>query len=138
MADPNSSVPFFLCGTLLMAEQFRTFEWSSTPLGSASTWSPTLQSMVQLLIASRQPMFLVWGEQRTYLYNDAMIPIMGSKHPAGFAAPMHEVWSEALSAISPLIVRAFEGDAIHQTGVPFRSTVAASSRTAISTFHIHP
>jgi hypothetical protein len=34
------------------------------------------------MLASPQPMFMAWGPARTWLYNDAFIPILAAKHPA--------------------------------------------------------
>ncbi|WP_375452175.1 ATP-binding protein [uncultured Devosia sp.] len=72
--------------------------------------------MLQLLLASKQPMFLAWGAERTWLYNDAFVPIMGRKHPALLGRPMQAVWDEAWTSLEPLVQRAFQGEAIHQTG----------------------
>jgi hypothetical protein len=35
-------------------------------------------------LGAAQPMFLVWGPERIFLYNDAFIPFAGRKHPAAF------------------------------------------------------
>jgi PAS domain-containing protein len=113
---PDEAVPFFLSGDSSMALQVRSFDWEASPLGQPSSWSPTLKAMAQLLLASKQPMFLVWGSDRTWLYNDAMIAIMGRKHPAALGRPIQEVWSEAWSLLEPLVKRAFDGEPIHQTG----------------------
>jgi hypothetical protein len=34
-------------------------------------------TLLDLILASGQPMFLVWGLKRTWFYNDAFIPIAG-------------------------------------------------------------
>ena len=58
------------------------FDWSETPLGPMSHWSPTLVALVDVVIASKQPMCLAWGSDQIWIYNDAFVPILGSIHPA--------------------------------------------------------
>jgi hypothetical protein len=70
-----------------MGRLIRAFDWSETPLGRPSEWPQALKTLVNLLLASKQPMFLGWGPDRTWLYNDAFIPILGRKHPAALGRP---------------------------------------------------
>ncbi|MFC4520844.1 hypothetical protein [Cupriavidus pinatubonensis] len=64
-----------------MAERIRTFDWSATPLGPIESWSPTLRSMVRIMLANRFPHILWWGPSYIQFYNDAYRPIPGTKHP---------------------------------------------------------
>ena len=64
-----------------MGKRVRAFDWASTALGSPEQWPVSLRTLVNLLLASTQPMFVAWGPERTWLYNDAFIPILGRKHP---------------------------------------------------------
>ncbi|CAN5366630.1 response regulator [soil metagenome] len=93
----------------------RDFDGRATPLGPTATWPPTLKTLVEFLLRSSQPMFLAWGATRTWIYNDAFIPIAGRKHPASLAAPASEVWAEAWSDIQPMFDRVFAGESIHMT-----------------------
>ncbi|MDB5587553.1 MAG: hybrid sensor histidine kinase/response regulator [Devosia sp.] len=108
--------PQFLSGASEMAQRIRAFDWSSSPLGVPETWPAGLQTLVQLLLTSKQPMFLAWGSERTWLYNDAFIPIAGRKHPISMGLPSSEVWAEAWSDLRPLFDSVFAGEAIHMTG----------------------
>jgi signal transduction histidine kinase/CheY-like chemotaxis protein len=116
VADDLSELPFFVAGDSVQGREIKRFDWGSTPLGHPSIWSPNLRAMVQLLLASKQPMFVAWGPERTFIYNDGYIPIMGSKHPAQLGKPSAMVWSEAWPLLGPLFDRVFEGEPIHQTG----------------------
>ncbi len=49
----------------------REGDWSCTPLGPPSTWSPILRSTVRLVHDAPGPMFLSWGPDRIPIYNDA-------------------------------------------------------------------
>ena len=50
-----------IVGTGEMADLIRDFDWKSTSLGALETWSDTLVTTVNLLLASRHPMFFVVG-----------------------------------------------------------------------------
>ena len=101
-----------------MRSRIAGFDWSSTPLGPMSSWSHTLAALVELLLNSGQPMFIVWGTERIFIYNDVFIPIAGHKHPSLLGQPAHEAWSEAWAELKPLYDRTFAGEAISMTGFP--------------------
>ena len=48
----------------------RTFDWSQTPLGDSSEWPQSLKAIVQILLTSRLAMWMGWGPDLTFLYND--------------------------------------------------------------------
>ena len=95
-----------------MGSRIRAFEWSGTPLGRPSDWPQALKTLVNLLLASKQPMFLGWGRDRTWLYNDAFTPILGRKHPAALGRPSMEVWAEAREILEPMFARVFAGEPV--------------------------
>jgi hypothetical protein len=70
-----------------MGQRIRAFNWSLTPLGPPEDWPQALKTLVNLFVASKQPMFLGWGPERTWLYNDAFIPILGRKHSSALGQP---------------------------------------------------
>ena len=57
-------------------------------------------------------MFMAWGPDRTWLYNDAFTPILGHKHPSALGRPSREVWSEAWHVIEPMFDRVFDGEPV--------------------------
>jgi PAS domain S-box-containing protein len=58
---------------------------------------------------SGQPMFLAWGPQLSFLYNDAYVPILGARHPDALGHPFREVWSEVWDELLPMVNRALAG-----------------------------
>ncbi len=46
-------------------------------------------------------MAIYWGPDYTLLYSDAMIPVLGSKHPAALGQPASKVWSEIWDVLRP-------------------------------------
>lgn len=110
MTDPSPAVLAFPHVQSAMSARVRAFDWSITPLGPIAQWPFVLRFAVETMLSSRFPACLAWGPERTLFYNDAYLPIMGSK-PEGLGRPISEVWSEAWPSIQPLVDKAFAGEA---------------------------
>jgi PAS domain S-box-containing protein len=87
----------------------RAKDWSQTPLGPVTSWSPALRMIVNFLLANRFPQLLWWGPEFCSIYNDAYIPILGTKHPWALGRPVREVWNEIWDILRPLIETPFSG-----------------------------
>ena len=87
-----------------MAELTRGFDWGKTVLGPVESWSDTLVTTVNLILASRHPMFLWWGPDLIQFYNDGYRPsIRGDKHPSAVGQRGIECWPEIWPIIGPQI-----------------------------------
>lgn len=85
------------------------FDWSSTPLGPAATWPDSLKAVVRILLTSRFPMWMAWGPDLTFFYNDAYRrTTLGKKHPWALGRPAAEVWHEIWKDIGPRIRQVME------------------------------
>ncbi len=93
-----------------MATRLRAFDWSKNVLGPPSGWPAALKMAVAICIDSRFPMFVWWGPDRIKLYNDAYIPMLGTRHPAALGQPAASVWPEIWDVVGP------EADAVMQRG----------------------
>ncbi len=47
-----------------------------------------------MMLTSRFEMWLGWGPDLAFFYNDAYVPTLGIKHPHALGRPMEEVWRE--------------------------------------------
>ena len=54
-----------------MGEIISTHDWSATPIGIIDIWPLALRSTLGIMLNSKFPMFLFWGEELTCFYNDA-------------------------------------------------------------------
>ncbi|HEY0195259.1 MAG TPA: ATP-binding protein [Kofleriaceae bacterium] len=81
--------------------RMRELDWSTTPLGPPSRWPHSLRTCLRIILTSRQPMFVWWGDQLINFYNDAYCAILGGKHPAALARPASEVWREIWGEVGP-------------------------------------
>ncbi|HEU4329396.1 MAG TPA: ATP-binding protein [Roseiflexaceae bacterium] len=98
-----------LAGGGEMGERMRAFDWSQTPLGPVESWPQSLKTAVRIMLTSRQPIWLGWGEQLIKLYNDPYRAIVGGKHPAALGQPAAVVWREIWDAIGPMLQTATQG-----------------------------
>lgn len=88
-----------------MAARCRHFDWTSTPLGPVSTWSPSLRTTVSILLESRNPMFLWWGPELVQIYNDAYAPSLGfgDRSSRALGAKGRDFWTDIWEVIGPQI-----------------------------------
>ncbi len=85
-------------------------EWSNTPLGPYSQWSQQLLTTLNIMLDSRFPMFLFWGEQMICFYNDAYRPYLGNggKHPSILGTGIRETSPESWPVIGPYLTKVME------------------------------
>ncbi len=76
-ADPLSFLP---TGSAIGA-LVRSIDWSKTALGAVDGWPQSLRTSVSICLNSRFPMLIWWGPELVKIYNDAYVPILGTKHP---------------------------------------------------------
>jgi len=71
-----------------LGERIRSFDWSKTPMGPISAWPQSLRTAVRILITSRYSMWMGWGPDLIFLYNDAYArQTLGKKHPWALGRP---------------------------------------------------
>src|SRR3984885_4507174 len=88
----------------------RAMDWSRTALGPVETWPQALRTSVRILLTSRQPMFVWWGDELINLYNDAYKTIVGGKHPEALGQPASVVWHEIWDDVGPRLRMAVENN----------------------------
>ncbi|HVG81446.1 MAG TPA: HAMP domain-containing sensor histidine kinase, partial [Methylomirabilota bacterium] len=106
-AEPERPV----AGNSELAQLMRAFDWAGTPLGEPKTWPQSLKTAVGIMLASRQPIWIGWGPELIYLYNDPYKSIIGGKHPWALGKPTSVVWREIWQDIGPMLSQAMGGDA---------------------------
>ena len=78
-------------------------DWSATGLGKPESWPEALKAPLRLMLMSRFEMWLGWGRDLNFFYNDAYIPTLGLKHPDALGPPMADVWKEVFDAVKDRI-----------------------------------
>jgi signal transduction histidine kinase len=93
---------FLACGGE-MGRLMRAKRWADTPLGPPETWPQSLKTVVRILLSSRYAMWMGWGDDLSFFYNDAYRPTLGVKHGWALGASAREVWTEIWPDIGPRI-----------------------------------
>ena len=102
---------YFFSDVSEVGHLMQTMDWSASPLGAPTTWPQSLSTVVDLILDSKFPMFLAWGPELSFLYNDAYSEILGDKHPNALGMPFKEIWHEIWSDLTPVINDALSGRA---------------------------
>ena len=92
-----------------MRELVSSFDWSTTPLGPVESWPQSLRTVVGILLSSRYAMWMAWGPELTFLYNDTYGQVtLGKKHPWALGKPARQVWKEIWPEIGPRIQKVLD------------------------------
>jgi PAS domain S-box-containing protein len=108
--SPIGHTPGFLAGGGELGALTRAHDWSKTPLGDPETWPRSLQTAIRIMLASRQAIWIGWGPELLYFYNDPYKSIIGGRHPWALGRPTAEVWREIWHEIGPLLETAMSGE----------------------------
>src|SRR5579872_7491094 len=109
VSQDRTATPGFVRGGGALGQLVREFDWAKTPLGALDTWPQSLKTVVRVLLASRFAMWMSWGPELTFLYNDDYARMtLGKKHPWALGKPSREVWKEIWGDIGPRIHRVLE------------------------------
>jgi hypothetical protein len=100
---PRNSQLSFLAGGGAVGALCRTKSWSETSLGAPQLWPQSLKTVVRIVLSSRYQMWMGWGPDLAFFYNDAYRPTLGVKHEWALGASAREVWREIWPDIGPRI-----------------------------------
>jgi PAS domain S-box-containing protein len=64
---------------------------------------------IRIMLTSRQPIWIGWGPELIFFYNDPYKSIIGGKHPVALGQPTSTVWREIWADIGPLLATAMTG-----------------------------
>ena len=105
----------------------RAKDWSATPLGPESSWSPALRSSLLHVLWSAFPNVVLWGPGLVQLFNEAYLDLIGGDGLAALGCPPREASTHGSVGSAPLFQRVFAGETISREGAAF--PVTRSGRT---------
>lgn len=101
----------FLDGGGEMGALMRAHDWSTSSLGDPAHWPQSLRTAVRVLLNTKHPMYIFWGEDGACLYNDNYrLSIGPERHPCSLGRPAREVWDEIWHLIGGQIEQVMRGD----------------------------
>lgn len=93
-----------------MRAQIAALDWSSTGLGPRSEWPGSLETIVNLMLDSIEPMVIWWGVDCIQLYNDAYAPRVDRPgQPSALGQPTIVTWQHGWASIAPLVALILAG-----------------------------
>ncbi|WP_420132310.1 ATP-binding protein [Rhodopseudomonas sp.] len=108
-ADGSAGAENLFLGRGELTALSRNFDWQATALGPPENWPQALKTAVRIMLTSQQPIWIGWGRDLIFFYNDAYKAIIGGKHPWALGRPTREVWHEIWDDIAPLLAKATSG-----------------------------
>ncbi len=117
-----------------------SFDWASTPLGESSAWPDCLKTIVRMMLSSKFAMWMAWGPELTFLYNDAyQRSTLAQRHPWALGKPARDVWPEIWTEVWPRIERVLEtGEASWDEGLFLLLTRSGFPEETYHTFSYSP
>ncbi len=94
---------------LLDRAKFERHAWEQTPLGARERWPGQLHFLCELLLCSEQPMFLLWGSERAFIFNRAYQALWRGRTLEGLGRPIHDVAGDNWEQLKPLVEKVFAG-----------------------------
>ena len=93
-----------------LRRSYQEVDWSATPVGPISFWSPAMLNAVDLALHTQFPVALFWGPEFVVLYNEAFVRLIADKHPAALGTPARDVFPEAWDVIGPMMEGVLAGE----------------------------
>jgi hypothetical protein len=122
-----------------MAARMQSFDWSKTPVGPVEQWPQSLKTTVRIMLTSRYAMWMAWGPDLTFFYNDAYTPTLGNKHAWALGEPASKTWTEIWSDIGPRIKRVLQtGEATWDEGLRLLLERSGYAEETYHTFSYSP
>jgi len=119
-----------------IAQHISDLDASRTALGPQREWPEPLRLAVRVMLASREPMCLWWGEERVNLHNEACAALLGAGHLAALGVPAAEAWAHLwprLGATAEAALHRGEGFMTEPLAMPIeRGDAAAEAHIAVS------
>lgn len=85
----------WLMGESLTAKRIRTRDWSNTLLGARDAWPSPLRNILNVVMASKVPMVVLWGPELVTFHNDACLEIFAERAEIILGSYAPNTWPEA-------------------------------------------
>jgi signal transduction histidine kinase/ActR/RegA family two-component response regulator len=116
--DPARPSPFAGGGTA--GAEIAAVTWHDHPLGDPAHWPPQLVSMLATVLASPQPMFLAWGADLHFFFNDGYRPLLGARADGAQGRRFRDLWAAEWPDLEPVVARAIVGEGVKYEEWPLR------------------
>ncbi len=116
------SAPQFLQSRQPIGPEIARTDWANTPVGDPLGWPEGIKSLLATWLDSPQAMFLAWGADLRFLFNEAYRPFLGARGSSAVGQPFKDVWPDVWPDIEPLVKKALQGEATRLEDLPLTMT----------------
>ncbi|WP_051676301.1 ATP-binding protein [Polaromonas glacialis] len=103
------AVPDFLAHAGQMGTLIKAQDWSAHPLGGPEGWPSGLKTVLATVLGSPRPMYVLWGPEFVFFFNDAYAPMLGQHGDGAMGRPFARVWPELWADFEPMLRQALSG-----------------------------
>ena len=96
----------------------RRFDWSQTAVGPREGWPGLLRSTLSQMLESPESLYLLWGPQMQFFFNDAYRPVLGPRLANALGQTIQTLWADAWPDIQPMVEQAFLGYSCRHEDLP--------------------
>ncbi|WP_141230153.1 PAS domain-containing protein [Pseudomonas sp. Irchel 3A5] len=96
----------------------RAIDWAATPLGPMQQWPAPIRSALSIMLNSPESLYLLWGEDLNFFFNDAYRPILGPRLEGALGQSVTTLWADAWEQVRPVVERAFAGESSRYENQP--------------------
>jgi two-component system sensor kinase FixL len=108
-------------GPLSGEAAFYRHPWEETPLGPADAWPEVLRHWIRFMLPSAQPILLVWGAERTLIFNRAYSHLLGGNWLKVLGASAPQIWAPIWPDVGKVLDDLFAGNSGVMAQQPIRS-----------------
>lgn len=113
-------------------------DWSNHPLGPIAGWPPVLRTAVSMVLGSGFPSLVAWSASLHVLYNAQYQALLGERAHAGQGACLGDLWPEIADTAQAIARRAYAGETVSVTDMPFVVTRHGQALRCYFTFSYSP
>jgi PAS domain S-box-containing protein len=121
-----------------LGERLRAFDWAATEVGAIDRWPASLHTVLDLMLATNQAMFMILGAERRLLYNDPATALLGRRHPTALGQPLRSAWPEVADDLAPALAEACAGSPAWIDRVRLRAHAAGRPRERLFSLALSP
>ncbi|WP_047288007.1 PAS domain-containing protein [Pseudomonas protegens] len=96
----------------------RRFDWSQTAVGPREGWPGLLRSTLSQMLESPESLYLLWGPQMQFFFNDAYRPVLGPRLANALGQTIQTLWADAWPDVQPMVEQAFLGYSCRHEDLP--------------------
>ncbi|MDB5887088.1 MAG: hybrid sensor histidine kinase/response regulator, partial [Polaromonas sp.] len=116
--DTAPAMPGFLAHGGAMAKILSTLDWREIPLGACDGWPDSLKCALATILGSPRPMYVLWGPELLFFFNDPYAPMLGKHLNGAMGQPFARVWPELWTEFEPMLRQALAGQGSTYENMP--------------------